>query len=117
MILRMRDGDYIPDNMGGLVQLSGTDALLQEVLFRLTARRGAFPFWDTLGSRLWQLGSVPASERSIAAKQYAAEALSELDGLSVTDAVLQEKDGTAYLTVFLSWERQTLRAEVSISLE
>ena len=34
---------------GGLAETEGSEALLQNVLFRLTARRGSFPFWPELG--------------------------------------------------------------------
>ena len=48
---------------------------MEQVLFRLTARRGTFPFLPELGSRLWQLGQLPAARRQSAAEQYVAEAL------------------------------------------
>ena len=44
MDLELRDGDYIPDGVGGLRRVGGREALLQNVLFRLTAQRDAFPF-------------------------------------------------------------------------
>ena len=77
MELKLKDGDYVPDGAGGLCRLEGREALLQRVLFRLTARRGSFPFWETLGSRLGELGRLPAAARPAAARQYAAEALEE----------------------------------------
>ena len=75
MELELRNGDYVSDGAGGLRRLEGDQALLQRVLFRLKAHRGSFPFWDGLGSRLWQLGCLPARERQAAAKQYVTEAL------------------------------------------
>lgn len=52
MELELKNGDYLADGVGGLRRVGGREALLQRVLFRLTARRGGFPFWETLGSRL-----------------------------------------------------------------
>ena len=75
MGLCLRDGDYVPDGRGGLRRAEGREALLERALFRLTARRGTFPFLPELGSRLWQLGQVPADGRQSAAEQYVAEAL------------------------------------------
>ena len=63
MALMIRDGDYVPDGVGGLKRVSGREALLQRVLFKLTARRGAFPFREELGSRLSRLPRLPASQR------------------------------------------------------
>ena len=44
MELRLEQGDYVPNGAGGFQRLEGAEALLQRVLFRLTARRGQFPF-------------------------------------------------------------------------
>ena len=53
MELRLEQGDYVPNGAGGFQRLEGAEALLQRVLFRLTARRGQFPFLPELGSRLY----------------------------------------------------------------
>ena len=52
MELRLREGDYVRDELGGVERLTGGEAVLQRALFRLSARRGAFPFLPELGSRL-----------------------------------------------------------------
>ena len=84
MALMLRDGDYVPDGAGGLRTVEGAEALLQEVLFRLQAR------------------------------QYAAEALEELD-VSVDGAELTEGgDGTLGVRVYLTWRGEPLQAEVEI---
>ena len=90
MALQIKDGDYIPH--GGLLRrLWGDEAMLQRVLFRLTARRGSFPFLPDLGSRLYQLGRVPKAGRLSAARQYVAEALAEEKDLTVEDVKLSEE--------------------------
>ena len=87
MELAMQNGDYVPDGVGGLRRVSGREALLQRVLFKLAARRGAFPFREDLGSRLWQLPKLPAAQRQGAAAQFVAEAL-EGEELSVESVAL-----------------------------
>ena len=47
----LRGGDYVPDGFGGFVRLQEEEALLERALFKLTCRRGAFPFLPELGSR------------------------------------------------------------------
>lgn len=59
-MLRMKNGDYVPKG-SGLETVSGSEAVLQRVLLRLTARRGAFPFMESFGSRLWTLGQLKAA--------------------------------------------------------
>ena len=61
MELKLQNGDYVLDGAARLCRVEGAEALLQRVLFRLSARRGAFPFWGTLGTQLWQLGRLPAA--------------------------------------------------------
>ena len=52
METKISNGDYVPDGLGGVARCKGTEALLERVLFRLTARRGQFPPLPNLGSRL-----------------------------------------------------------------
>ena len=89
--LRLENGDYVPNGLGGVVRTEGAEAVLEQVRFRLTARRGTFPFWPDLGSRLWQLGRISAANRQSAAEQYVAEALEEETGLfgSITDEEIE----------------------------
>lgn len=114
MELALWDGDYVSDGEAGLCRVQGQKALLQRVLFRLTARRGCFPFQETLGSRLWQLGQMSSSARQAAAKQYVAEALEEETELTVESVTLFQSNGKAWLTAELSYEGETLPVTVDI---
>lgn len=114
--LRLENGDYVPNGLGGVVRTEGAEAVLEQVRFRLTARRGTFPFWPDLGSRLWQLGRLVPSARPSAAKQYVTEALADL-GLSVEAVELTDRGGgTAEVDVTLSWQGGTLQAAVEIQM-
>ena len=90
MELRLEQGDYVPNGAGGFQRLEGAEALLQRVLFRLTARRGQFPFLPELGSRLYQLGREKPSAREALALQYVTEALVQEPDLAVMGAELTE---------------------------
>lgn len=114
MELALRNGDYLSNGAAGLRRVQGKEALLQRVLFRLTAKRGSFPFWETLGSRLWQLGQLPPSARQAAAKQYVVEALEEERGLTVKDVSLTQEGDRAALTAELSYEGEVLSVTVEI---
>lgn len=116
MELMMQNGDYVSGGAAGLRRVSGREALLQRVIFRLTARRGSFPFWESLGSRLWQLGQLPASARQTAAKQYVTEALAEERDVSVESVTLTEQGGAAALLAELSWEGERLPVRVELRL-
>ena len=111
---RIQNGDYIPDGLGGVVRSQGADALLERVLFRLTARRGGLPPLPQLGSRLYLLGREPAAQRLSAARQYVAEALAE-EAVTVTDIALApaEQDRTR-LTVQLEYQGTVLSVSLVI---
>ena len=59
MELELRNGDYAADGVGGLRRVRGREALLQRVLFRLTARRGLFPFGKPWGAAFGPWGRSP----------------------------------------------------------
>ena len=111
MGLSLRNGDYVLDGTGGLRRAEGREALLERVLFRLTARRGTFPFLPELGSRLWQLGQLSAAQRQSAAEQYVAEALAGESGLRVTEVSLTQEGDRGLLTVRLDWQGEALAVQ------
>lgn len=114
MELRIHNGDYVPDGLGGVVRCQGTDALLERVLFRLTAHRGRFPLLPQLGSRLYLLSREPAIQRLSAARQYVAEALAE-EAVTVTDVVLTpDGQGRMRLTVQLEYQGTELPVSLTI---
>ena len=51
MELKIRNGDYVALENGGMEMVEGSAELIQRVLYRLTARREGFPFIPTLGVR------------------------------------------------------------------
>lgn len=63
MELKIRNGDYIADGIGGERRADGAEALLERALFRLSVRRGSFPFLPELGSELYRLGHEKPSAR------------------------------------------------------
>ena len=111
---RIKNGDYIPDGLGGVVRCEGAEALLERVLFRLIARRGGLPFLPRLGSRLYLLSREPSAQRLSAAQQYVAEALAE-EPVSVTDvALVPLGDGQAQMTVWLDYQGDQLSVSLAV---
>ena len=114
MELKLKNGDYIPDGAGGLERGEGAEEVLAWVLFRLTARRGAFPFLPTLGSQLYRLPREKPSARLAAARQYVAQALEEEEQVRVTDVTLKETQTGAEITVFLLWQGEELSVTAAV---
>ena len=95
MELKIRNGDYIADGIGGERRADGAEALLERALFRLSVRRGSFPFLPELGSELYRLGHEKPSARAAAAKLYTAAALAEETALTVEDVERMDTDPAA----------------------
>ena len=108
MELKIRNGDYIADGIGGERRADGAEALLERALFRLSVRRGSFPFLPELGSELYRLGHEKPSARAAAAKLYAAAALAE-------DVELTERgDGVMALRVLLTADGESAALEMTV---
>jgi len=104
MELQFRNGgDYIPSENGGFKTVTGVDEILQRVMFKLTARRGAFPFLPELGSRLYTLSGEKRSNRQSAAEQFIIEALSDEPEIVFDEAVLKESGNELDITVKLDY--------------
>ena len=114
MEVKIHNGDYIPDGLGGVVRCQDGEALMGEVLFRLTARRGGLPFLPRLGSRLYLLSREPAARRLSAARQYVAEALAE-EPVTVTDVTLSpEEQGRVSVRVLLDYQGTELSVSAAV---
>ena len=107
MALILRAGDYVPDEKGGFQSAQGAQELLERALWKLTVRRGSFPFLPELGSRLHLLGRALAG-------QYVAEALADED-VTVDAVNLTQEGDRGMLTVRLLWHGEALTATVEVS--
>ena len=113
METKLVNGDYVPDGLGGVERLSGADALLGRVLYRLTARRGQFPPLPELGSRLYLLGRETGANR-LAARHYVAEALAQ-EPVTVEDVTLTAAgEGRVHLAVFLKYQGTDLAVTLTV---
>ena len=113
MELRMKDQDYAVEN-GGTVSLTGTEELLARALFRLTVRRGSFPFLPELGSRMYLLRRAKPGQWESLARQYAAEALADEPELAVTGALVRADGERLWVDVQLYSDGQTLTASAEL---
>lgn len=115
MELKIRNGDYVANGSGGLEHVSGSAALIQRVLYKLTARREGFPFIPELGSELYRLGATAQRQRDSAAEQAVREALQEETDLEVTAVTLADTgEGLYTLQVYLTWQGQNLEVALTI---
>lgn len=111
MELKLRDGDYVSDGLGGVERVEGTQELLQRVLWKLAIPRGSFPLLPELGSRLALLIRAKPAERSALASQYAAEALADEPGLTLRTVTLTEVGMEGHLRLELEWQGETVVVE------
>ena len=111
MSLLLRNRDYARDGNGGVTVVSGGEALLNEALFRLTARRGSFPFLPRLGSRMGELRREKPSDWDALARQFAVEALDGLEEVTVIGVrVRRDQDALLVMTELL-WQGEALTVQ------
>jgi len=108
----IRNGDYVPDGQGSVLSAYGGEAVICDVLFRLSARRGGFPLMPELGSRMHRLRWEKPSARTALARRYAVEALHGLEGVTVTDATVSVVGDRLWVQVDLLWQGRSLTAEL-----
>ena len=111
--LQWNDGDLVPNGAGDFCRLEGSRALVQRVLFKLSARRGSFPFLPELGSRLHTLGREKPGARPALCAQYVRQALADED-VTVTDVAYDDLGGQARVKVYLQWQGQELEVTAQI---
>ena len=115
MELKIRNGDYVALENGGMEMVEGSAELIQRVLYRLTARREGLPFIPTLGSTLHQLGRVNARECGSAAEAAVREALHEEEDLDVTGVTLDNAaQGLYTLRVALQYKGDPIEVALTI---
>lgn len=95
MELLIRNGDYVPGGDGGFRRAEGAQELLQRALFKLSVRRGSFPFLPELGSGLYRLSREKPSDWGGLARQYAAQALEGEDVTVTGVSIVPHEDGAA----------------------
>ena len=101
MELKIRNGDYIADGIGGERRADGAEALLERALFRLSV--------------LYRLGHEKPSARAAAAKLYTAAALAEETALTVEDVELTERGGGVMaLRVLLTADGESAALEMTV---
>lgn len=110
---KWNNGDLVPNGMGDFQRLEGSQALIQRVLFKLSARRGAFPFLPRLGSRLHTLGTEKPGARQALCLQYVCQALEDED-VTVTAAEYSQQGEQAQVTVRLQWQGETLEVTTQL---
>lgn len=113
MSIQMDRKDYVAEG-GSVASVSGGNALLSDVLFRLSARRGGFVLLPEFGSRMNLLRHEKPSARAALARQYAVEALEELTDVEVTDASVTAVGEGLLVQVELSWHGEPLAVELEV---
>lgn len=110
MELAIRDGDYVPDGKGGFSTVDGSSELLERVLWKLTVRRGSFPFLPDLGSKLYLLTGEKESNRGTLASSYVAEALADEVDLDIDSVTLEDEN----LQVNLTWKGESISLTMEV---
>ena len=99
---------------GHIVYLSGGEAVLNRVLFLLTARRGSFPFLPELGSRLHLLARAKPGQWESLARLYVTEALAKEKDLAVLDVRVRRDGERLWVETDLEWQGTTWSVQTDV---
>lgn len=55
MAAKIENGNYVFENNGKLIEISGNEEILQRAFFRIKAHKGEFELDKTLGSEIYKL--------------------------------------------------------------
>lgn len=116
MELKLVNGDYVPDTEygAGFETVTGTDELLQRVMFKLKPRRGSFPLIPELGSDLWRLYKEKKSNRRSAAYQYISQALADETELRIDSIAVSETEDKLKIDLELTYNGGTASLDLEI---
>ena len=116
MELKLADGKYIRGNYQTLERISEMEELLQRVMMKLKARRGAFIPLPEYGSRLHLLCVEKPSNRTSAARLYVLEALADEKELELNSLELvSDTEGEAKLSLSFTYKGEyTVAVEAAI---
>ncbi len=109
MALYFYGGDYTPSPAGDFRVATPTEALLQGLLFQLTARRGACPLCPNFGSELYRIPQEKPANRAQRAKEYVETCLGEQEGLLLEDVIWDEETATVTVAVQVLGESLALQ--------
>lgn len=114
MELKLNNGRYICDDRGNPEAASGREELLARALFKLTARRGSFPFLPDLGSGMYLLYKEKKSSLQSAALRYAIEALSDEPDIQVVSVNAQAAEEEIYVSAELICGGDNIKLEFTV---
>jgi phage gp46-like protein len=114
MELFLKNGDYLPDGQGGFCRVTGREELLQRVLWKLSVRRGGFPFLPQLGSRLYTLVRQKPAQWAGLAEEYVVEALADETDLRIDGVEVAQDGENLSVTVRLNWQGEDLSVKLAV---
>lgn len=90
----LKDGDFLCDARGFPAEVDGVNEILQQIMIRLTVKKGSFAYDRTLGS---ELHTLDASDENIENRAIVLvkEALHEVSGTTVKSVSVETADASA----------------------
>lgn len=101
MVAKIKNGDYVCNNNGSIIEISGDEEILQRALFRLKAHYNNFKLDKSLGSEIYKLDLKSVSNERLFS--HVTEVLMPIEEIEVTDVekTIDENTNEVYITVYL----------------
>lgn len=109
------NGDFLLDDRGRPLAITGMQEILQRILIRLTVKKGSFIFDPDLGSNLYTLKTSGLSAKGDALK-LVREALQDMKGISVENVSLTPTNGGDRMELYVQVSAGENKGEVGVLL-
>lgn len=109
----INNGDFLLDSRNRPFLISNPEEILQQVLIRLTVKKGSFIYDNNLGSKLYTVKSLQGDIKS-KVLSIVKEALAPITKVVVDDIDLKNSGENLNLKVFLSIKNKKREVEIKL---
>lgn len=115
MDTQIKDGDFVLDGRGRPVVVTGLKEILQQIMIRLTVKKGSFVYNPNLGSDLYKLYQY-SSELESRAFLMVHEAISDMEDVFLENVTITQDDNDSLTNLKVTVSINSNKEELEVSL-
>lgn len=115
MDTQIKDGDFVLDGRGRPVVVTGLKEILQQIMIRLTVKKGSFVYNPNLGSDLYKLYQY-SSDLESQAFLMVHEAISDMEDVFLENVTITQDDNDSITNLNVTVSINSNKEELEVSL-